>query len=102
MVFLVNIVISLAYVYAFLSIHLRLSAVCKGFRCTITLMGSTDPIKQLGSILRAKREAAGLSTRALVAKAGVNDSTIVHLEQGLREAPRPDILTKLARARHLN
>lgn len=74
----------------------------KGFRCTIPVMGSTDPIKQLGSLLKAKREAAGLSTRALGSKAGVNDSTIVRLEQGLRGSPRPDVLTKLAQALHLN
>jgi transcriptional regulator with XRE-family HTH domain len=65
-------------------------------------MESTDPIKQLGSLLRQKREAAGLSTRSLGSKAGVDDSTIVRLEQGLRGNPRPDILTKLAKALHLN
>lgn len=65
-------------------------------------MESADPIKQLGSLLKQKREAAGLSTRSLGAKAGVNDSTIVRLEQGLRDTPRPDVLTKLAGALHLN
>jgi transcriptional regulator with XRE-family HTH domain len=65
-------------------------------------MDSTDPIKQLGSLLKRQRLAAGLSTRALGAKAGVDDSTIVRLEQGLRDAPRPDILTKLAKALHIS
>jgi len=65
-------------------------------------MENSDPIKQLGRLLRQKREAAGLSTRALGLKAGINDSTIVRLEQGLRDTPRPDILTKLAKALHLN
>jgi transcriptional regulator with XRE-family HTH domain len=65
-------------------------------------MEHSDPIKQLGRLLKQKREAAGLSTRALGAKAGINDSTIVRLEQGMRDTPRPDILTKLAKALHLN
>jgi transcriptional regulator with XRE-family HTH domain len=65
-------------------------------------MESTDPIKQLGSLLKQQRAAAGLSTRSLGAKAGVDDSTIVRLEQGRRETPRPDVLTKLASALHLN
>jgi transcriptional regulator with XRE-family HTH domain len=65
-------------------------------------MQSTDPIKQLGSMLKQTRKAAGLSTRSLGTKAGVDDSTIVRLEQGQRGAPRPDILTKLAGALHLN
>lgn len=65
-------------------------------------MDSTDPIKQLGSLLKRQRITAGLSTRSLGAKAGVDDSTIVRLEQGLRNTPRPDVLTKLAKALHLN
>jgi transcriptional regulator with XRE-family HTH domain len=65
-------------------------------------MESTDPIKQLGSLLKQKRVAAGLSTRSLASKAGIDDSTVVRLEQGRRETPRPDVLTKLAGALHLN
>jgi transcriptional regulator with XRE-family HTH domain len=65
-------------------------------------MESTDPRKQLGKLLRSRRETAGLSTRSLAAKAGIDDSTIVRLEQGARSAPRPDVLTKLAAALHIN
>jgi transcriptional regulator with XRE-family HTH domain len=65
-------------------------------------MESTDPIKQLGKLLKDRRIAAGLSTRSLAIKAGVDDSTIVRLEQGARNTPRPDVLTKLATSLHLS
>lgn len=53
---------------------------------------------QLGTLLKARREQLGLSTRALGKKAGVNDSTVVRLEQGSRTNPRPAILAKLSQA----
>jgi transcriptional regulator with XRE-family HTH domain len=64
-------------------------------------MAASSSIKQLGILIKSRREAAGYSTRALGAKAGVNDSTIVRLEQGLRDNPSPDVLTKIAGALHL-
>ncbi len=64
-------------------------------------MATSNSIKQLGILIKSSREAAGYSTRALGSKAGVNDSTIVRLEQGLRNNPSPEVLTKLAQALHL-
>jgi len=61
-----------------------------------------NPRKKLGTILKSHREAAGLTTRALGAKAGVDDSTVVRLEQGIRSSPRPDVLSKLAEALDIN
>jgi transcriptional regulator with XRE-family HTH domain len=63
---------------------------------------STNDARKLGSYLKASREAAGLSTRALGTKAGVNDSTVVRLEHGLRNGPRPDVLTKVATALNID
>jgi transcriptional regulator with XRE-family HTH domain len=54
--------------------------------------------KQLGKYLRAEREAQGLSARELAERSGVPDSTIVRIESGFIATPRPDKLSKLARA----
>ena len=54
--------------------------------------------RELGKLLRIRREALHLSTRALGAQIGVDDSTIVRIEQGARSTPRPDVLAKLAQA----
>jgi len=54
--------------------------------------------KQLGRYLRREREAHGLSARDLARRSGVPDSTIIRIEQGLIASPRPDKLSKIARA----
>jgi transcriptional regulator with XRE-family HTH domain len=54
--------------------------------------------KQLGKYLRSAREARGWSARDLAERSGVPDSTIVRIEQGIIASPRPDKLSKIARA----
>jgi transcriptional regulator with XRE-family HTH domain len=53
-------------------------------------------IQKLGELLREKREAKGLSIRALAREADMRDTTIMRIEQGLRAAPTPDVLARLA------
>lgn len=53
--------------------------------------------QQFGAYIRRAREEQGLSARALARLIGVNDTTILRIEQGAIEAPRPDLLTALAR-----
>ncbi len=65
-------------------------------------MNKESDIQKLGAILKAKREERKLSTRALGALAGVDDSTIVRLENGTRSAPRPDVLARVANALELS
>jgi transcriptional regulator with XRE-family HTH domain len=57
-----------------------------------------DKVKQLGQYLRAQREARGLGSRELARLAGIPDSTIVRIEQGLIASPRPDKLARIAQA----
>src|SRR5579862_7100993 len=57
---------------------------------------STPTSLALGALLRQKREALGYSKKRLAAAAGVPDSTVVRLEQGLFAAPRPDKLARFA------
>lgn len=52
--------------------------------------------KKLGAHLRVAREAKGLSVRGLEARTGVDDGTIVRIEQGRFAAPAPDKLAALA------
>ena len=57
---------------------------------------------QLGKYLRSEREARGWSARDLAERSGVPDSTIVRIESGFIATPRPDKLSKLARALELS
>ena len=57
---------------------------------------STPRSVALGELLRQKREALGYSKKRLATAAGVPDSTVVRLEQGLFAAPRPDKLARFA------
>ena len=50
----------------------------------------------LGALLRQRREALGISKRRLAKAAGLPDSTVLRLEQGLFTAPRPDKLARFA------
>ncbi len=57
-----------------------------------------EQAKRLGQTLRARREELGLSSRQLAEQAGMNDATIVRIEQGAFAAPRPDKLSRIAEA----
>lgn len=54
--------------------------------------------KNLGQILRERREELGLSLRQLGRKAGLSDVTVLRFEQGAYAAPAPDKLAKVAEA----
>jgi transcriptional regulator with XRE-family HTH domain len=58
--------------------------------------------KELGDRLRARREELGLSLRDLERKTGVDNGTIVRIEQGAFSAPRPDKLSRIADALDLS
>lgn len=58
--------------------------------------------KQLGHLFRTKREQLGFSTRQAAEAAGINQTTIVRLEQGQYLSPDPDKLRSLAEALDLN
>lgn len=51
---------------------------------------------ELGSYLRRKREAAGISTRTVAAEVGIDMSQIVRLEQGRVASPKADVLAGIA------
>jgi transcriptional regulator with XRE-family HTH domain len=52
--------------------------------------------RQLGQLLKARREACGLSTHRLAAAAEMDQATIVRLEAGSIVAPRPNKLSRIA------
>lgn len=56
----------------------------------------------VGELLRDTRIDAGLSTHDLARMAGVNQATIVRLEDGSIRIPRTDTLAKVAAALRLN
>jgi transcriptional regulator with XRE-family HTH domain len=60
-----------------------------------------DQAKELGKLLRQRRQAVGLSQRRLAVLAQMGDSTIVRLEHGQFLAPSPAKLSRLAEALHL-
>jgi transcriptional regulator with XRE-family HTH domain len=57
-----------------------------------------EQAKVLGRRLRTRREQLGLSLRDLERLAGVDNGTIVRIEQGAFAAPRPDKLSRIADA----
>lgn len=57
-----------------------------------------EQAKELGRQLRAKRDDLGLSVRDLEKLAGVDNGTIVRIEQGAFAAPAPDKLSRIADA----
>lgn len=57
-----------------------------------------EQAKELGRVLRARREALGLSQRQLAERASLDDATVVRIEQGAFAAPRPDKLARIAEA----
>lgn len=52
--------------------------------------------KRLGAILRGRRSELALSSREVARRAGVPDSTLVRLEQGIFLSPRPEKLATIA------
>ena len=58
--------------------------------------------KELGKLLRTKREELGLSTRQVGQTADVNQTTVVRLEQGQYLNPDPDKLRAVAETLDLN
>jgi transcriptional regulator with XRE-family HTH domain len=57
-----------------------------------------EQARQLGQLLKARREARGLSTHRLAAAAEMDQATVVRFEAGSIVAPRPDKLSRLAEA----
>jgi transcriptional regulator with XRE-family HTH domain len=57
-----------------------------------------EQAKELGRRLRTRREELELSVRDLERIAGVDNGTIVRIEQGAFAAPAPDKLSRLAEA----
>jgi len=53
---------------------------------------------ELGQFIKEKREAAGLSQKALGAAAGISDSAVQRIEAGERKTPGWDTLCKIAKA----
>jgi transcriptional regulator with XRE-family HTH domain len=54
--------------------------------------------KELGRLLRERRQELGLSTIQLAKQVGTTDGTITRIEQGLFTAPAPDKLSRIAEA----
>jgi transcriptional regulator with XRE-family HTH domain len=57
-----------------------------------------EQARQLGLLLKARREACGLSTHRLAAAAEMDQATVVRFEAGSIVAPRPDKLSRIAEA----
>ncbi len=55
-----------------------------------------EQAREFGELVRAQREALGLTRQDLAARMEVRDSTITRIEQGKFAAPRPDKLARLA------
>jgi transcriptional regulator with XRE-family HTH domain len=52
--------------------------------------------KRLGRLLRAKREASGLTAREVARRADIDVGTVTRIEQGQILSPRPDSLFAIA------
>ncbi|HUC89335.1 MAG TPA: helix-turn-helix transcriptional regulator [Patescibacteria group bacterium] len=61
-----------------------------------------DNIQKLGETLKHKREHMGWSIRELARRTDLSDTTVMRIEQGLRAAPSPDVLAKLAETLELS
>jgi transcriptional regulator with XRE-family HTH domain len=59
---------------------------------------SQEQAKELGGMLRQRRQELRLSTRQLGAQVGIGQSTILRIEQGQFASPRPAKLARIARA----
>lgn len=61
-----------------------------------------EQARELGRQLRSRRDELGLSVRDLEKLTGVDDGTIVRIEQGAFAAPAPDKLSRIAEALKLS
>jgi transcriptional regulator with XRE-family HTH domain len=61
-----------------------------------------EQARELGRQLRARRDELGLSLRDLERQTGIDNGTIVRIEQGAFAAPAPDKLSRIADALGLN
>lgn len=57
----------------------------------------TNAAQDIGSFIRAQREAAQVSVRQLAEKAGVSNPYLSQIERGLRK-PSADVLSQIAKA----
>ncbi|MCU1392037.1 MAG: family transcriptional regulator [Ilumatobacteraceae bacterium] len=57
-----------------------------------------EQARELGRILRKRREHLGLSLRTVVKRSDVPYSTVLHFEEGRISAPAPDKLARIAAA----
>src|ERR1700709_2680766 len=57
----------------------------------------TNAASDIGSLIRAQREAAQVSVRQLAEKAGVSNPYLSQIERGLRK-PSADVLSQIAKA----
>lgn len=58
--------------------------------------------RELAEVLSQARQAKGLSSRAVAAEVGINQSTLVRLESGEVATTKPSVLTELARVLDLD
>lgn len=61
-----------------------------------------SPASQLADVISQARKAKNLSTRAVAAEIGLDQSNIVRLEKGAVTAPQPAVLAGLARVLDLD
>jgi len=61
-----------------------------------------EQAKELGKLLRERRQELGLSTHQLGAQVGVRQSTILRVEHGRFASPRPAKLARIAEALDLS
>lgn len=63
---------------------------------------NSEQAHKLGEILKTRRDELGLSTYKLAGTAGIDQATVVRLENGAFTAPRPDKLARVAEALDLS
>ncbi len=58
---------------------------------------NSEHSRRLADLLRERRQALGLTARELGRRAGVDNGTVIRIEQGLIPNPRPDNLRAIGR-----
>ncbi len=61
-----------------------------------------DQARELGRLLRERREQRGWTTPEVARRSGMTQSTVVRFEQGAWSRPSPEKLARLARTLELN
>ena len=64
---------------------------------TVVTSAASNAAQDIGSFIRAKREAAQVSVRQLAEQAGVSNPYLSQIERGLRK-PSADVLSQIAKA----